>query len=91
MAILAAKGELTMASYPTITVSDNGMGFTSTYKVLSGAGSTQQKTPAQPTQSPGVPSIVTVQPFKPTTTELVIVGGLAAVAVFYFATHNKGK
>ena len=69
----------------------NGQGFYSTYYTVSGAVPNQPKAAAKPAPSANVPSIVTVQPFRPTTTELIVVGGLAAVAVLYFATHHKGR
>lgn len=66
----------------------NGQGFYSSYSVST---QIQPTTAAKPAPSSNVPSIVIKQPFKPTTTELVIVGGLAAFTVIYFATHNRGK
>lgn len=72
----------------------NGQGFYSTYYTVSGTVPNQPKTAAKQATPDiyyaGNPTL-TVPGFQPTTTELIIVGGLAAVAVFYFATHRKGK
>ena len=87
-----------MASIPTLgeggTTQSNGQGFNSTYIYVSGPvpGQTQAKTTAK--QNPPVstlPYVHVTTGFKPTTTELIVVGGLAAFAIVYFAMHHKGK